>query len=426
MEATPVRNPAAAGEPKLFRLEPHLLLQLSSQIRKTLEATPYSPNQSSSLSIKSHLQSLLPSNSTSISNPNQIQNFFLLLSTIASAHNSKDSPILNWITEDLSSTAKLTLVRLREAGLYGSEEELIVDLVDIIIPDLKRVIKESCVDLEEEIVPKSAKSLVDYAIIASHQFRWIISQVGAPQLGKLSWLIIPCALTALDHWSPQVKEQALISFTHISNNVNKDEISRYEEAVLDAICRNIASVDEIWYQLVQISVLFLNLTQENNPRSPWLDRMMSEMLGHLERQPYNRERRIAWLSLIQPVFNLMGLFILAYFRRIFFLFFQWIHSDDDQTVLLVLERLHTIIKLTWIRKSPYTERLVDELVLLYKESATRKNREILRKNILQLLSLLQRCKGVQFETTWQKHTQDPDLVILISTFNQYQLEILGS
>jgi TELO2-interacting protein 2 len=59
------------------------------------------------------------------------------------------------------------------------------------------------------------------------------------------------------------------------------------------------------------------------------------MLGHLERQPFNTERRKAWLSLIEPVFDAMGLFVLAHFRRLFSLFFQWMHADDDETVNLV-------------------------------------------------------------------------------------------
>lgn len=65
------------------------------------------------------------------------------------------------------------------------------------------------------------------------------------------------------------------------------------------------------------------------------DRMLSEMLGHLERQPLNKERRVAWLTLIGPVFDAMGLFLLAHFRRLFSLFFQWMHTDDNKTVLLV-------------------------------------------------------------------------------------------
>lgn len=63
--------------------------------------------------------------------------------------------------------------------------------------------------------------------------------------------------------------------------------------------------------------------------------MLSAMLSHLERQPFNKERRIAWLLLTEPVFDAMGIVLLTHFRRIFSLFFQWLHADDDKTVLLV-------------------------------------------------------------------------------------------
>lgn len=36
-------------------------------------------------------------------------------------------------------------------------------------------------------------------------------QIDYPHLGKLCNLVIPCALTALDHWSPEVKVCILIS-----------------------------------------------------------------------------------------------------------------------------------------------------------------------------------------------------------------------
>lgn len=63
--------------------------------------------------------------------------------------------------------------------------------------------------------------------------------------------------------------------------------------------------------------------------------MFTEMLSHLEREPRNKERRIAWLELIEPVLNGMGLVLLAHFRYIFPLLFQWMHADDDETVILV-------------------------------------------------------------------------------------------
>ena len=63
--------------------------------------------------------------------------------------------------------------------------------------------------------------------------------------------------------------------------------------------------------------------------------MLNEMLSHLERQPRNRERRVAWLKLIEPLLNAVGLVLLSHFRRLFPLFFLWMHADDDETVLLV-------------------------------------------------------------------------------------------
>nr|CAD1827554.1 unnamed protein product [Ananas comosus var. bracteatus] len=76
--------------------------------------------------------------------------------------------------------------------------------------------------------------------------------VSYPKLGSLCWLVIPCALTALDHWSPEVKEQGMASFVHIANNVASAELSWYEEAILDACCRNIPASDELWYRVVEI------------------------------------------------------------------------------------------------------------------------------------------------------------------------------
>lgn len=65
------------------------------------------------------------------------------------------------------------------------------------------------------------------------------------------------------------------------------------------------------------------------------ERMLKEMISHLERQPRNKERRIAWLKSADSLFNGVGLVLLAHFRRIFPLFFQWMHADDDETIILV-------------------------------------------------------------------------------------------
>jgi len=65
------------------------------------------------------------------------------------------------------------------------------------------------------------------------------------------------------------------------------------------------------------------------------ERMLNEMISHLERQPRNKERRIAWLKSADSLFDGVGLVLLAHFRRIFPLFFQWMHADDNETIILV-------------------------------------------------------------------------------------------
>lgn len=84
------------------------------------------------------------------------------------------------------------------------------------------------------------------------------------------------------------------------------------------------------------------------------EKMLNEMLSHLERQPRNKERRVAWLQHIEPLFNGLGLILLSHFRRLFPLFFRWMHADDDRTVLLV--RGYGIL-LSWSALLPFYELL---------------------------------------------------------------------
>lgn len=61
----------------------------------------------------------------------------------------------------------------------------------------------------------------------------------------------------------------MLSFIHLAKNVNATELSWYEEPILDACCRNIASSDELWPRVVETSILLLTCTQQRNPRSSW-------------------------------------------------------------------------------------------------------------------------------------------------------------
>ncbi|KAJ7955051.1 putative ARM repeat superfamily protein [Quillaja saponaria] len=57
-------------------------------------------------------------------------------------------------------------------------------------------------DESDEFSAASARAPVGFAIVAAYRFRWFVTQVDYPHLGKLCSLVIPCALTALDPLVP--------------------------------------------------------------------------------------------------------------------------------------------------------------------------------------------------------------------------------
>ena len=61
----------------------------------------------------------------------------------------------------------------------------------------------------------------------------------------------------------------MTTFIHLANNVSSTELSWYEDPILDACCRNIASSDMLWNCVVEMSVLLLTRVLKGNPRSPW-------------------------------------------------------------------------------------------------------------------------------------------------------------
>ncbi|KAI4299464.1 hypothetical protein L6164_032924 [Bauhinia variegata] len=418
-----------------------LLLQLSEPITEFLLNTPYTPPEGANISVKAILESLLPSKTTTPNSPNHssIKDFALACALLSSSsfkpltHDYSD--LLSWIPNHVSRLASSTFFELSKAyltvfddrnatkigelglkcDLIPQEKRLMLELMPEVLSILKERIKESSIDKSnegDEFSAASTRAPVGFAVVAAYQFRWFITQVDYPHLGKLCGLVIPCALTAVDHWSPEVKGQGMISFTHLGRNMDTAEFGCYKDVILDACCQNIASSDEIWPHVIEASVVLVTRTQRSNPRSPWFEKMLNDMFSHLERQPRNKERRIVWLESADSLFNGVGLVLLAHFRRIFPLFFEWMHADDDDTLLLVLKRTYTVLRLTWIRNSPIIERLVRELVLVYKEAALRKAREEIRADVRQLLILLQETKGLQFKDAWDKYRLDPDLTTL--------------
>ncbi|GER34956.1 ARM repeat superfamily protein [Striga asiatica] len=417
-----------------------ILLQLSEPLHKALLDTPYtSPEADANVSIKSHLQSLLPGPAISeVDFRTKIKDFVLCCAALASASNSS-SQHLSWVPHSLSASALSALKMFAEAycadmqfkcsmkvgeldfdlcSVVESNKKLVMELLPEVLPLLKDKIKESAIDASNEddgVSAASARVPVAWAILSAYQLRWFVVQVDVSFMGKICPLVIPCALTALDHWSPEVKGQGMLSFIYLAKHVDAADIGGYADVILDACCQNIASDDEIWHYVVEMSVLLVTLTQQTNPRSTWYEKLLNEMLNHLERQPRNKKRRIAWLTYCEPLFNCLGLVLLAHFRRLFPLFFKWMHADDDETVLLVLERMITVLRLTWIRNSQFMERLVDELVTLYKDAALKVAREDIRSLILQMLKLIRVSKGQQLDAAWLKYKDDPTYLLLPSS-----------
>lgn len=62
----------------------------------------------------------------------------------------------------------------------------------------------------------------------------------------------------------------MISFIHLLKNVSSGgDLGLYGDVVLDACCQNIASDDEIWIHVVELSVLLVTKLHPNNPRTSW-------------------------------------------------------------------------------------------------------------------------------------------------------------
>ncbi|CAN0909632.1 Uncharacterized protein At2g39910 [Linum grandiflorum] len=408
------------------------LTELSESLLKHLSGTPYSQPEGTPVSAKSFIDSLLrepaavPAAVTEPQLHESIRNL-ALASALLAASQSSAHELLSWVPSELAAAAAAAFQSLSVIYHERYEKSLVVDLAPEVLILLKDKIKESSIDKGtdgDEVSAASARVPVGFAILAAYQLRWFITKIESPDLGKLCNLVIPCGLTALDHWSAE--GQGMICFIHLAKNVDAAEFGVYEDVILDACCQNIGSADEIWHLAVEMSVLLVTSIHPRNPRSHWYERILGEMLSHLERQPRNKDRRVAWLTSIDRLLESIGLVLLAHFRRLFPLFFKWIHADDDETVLLVLKRVHTVLRVTWIRNTPYIARLVDELVSLHKEAALKVAREEIRTNILDILFLLKQCKGKQFETLWEKHADDANLTALETSLTELSINDASS
>ncbi|EPS58832.1 hypothetical protein M569_15984 [Genlisea aurea] len=273
------------------------LARLCEPLRESLLVTPYSPPEAyPHVSVKSHLLSLLPETSISEQDTRAlIRQFALFCAALASASNTT-SRHLSWVSDSLSLQAISTLkefarvccddddyfrgncsikvgdLELDFSGIVESEAKFVIKVIPDVFPLLKDEIKKSSIDADDENGRNSSASAgvpLAFAVLAASQFRWLATKVDAPWIGNLIPFLIPCALTALDHWSPQVKDQGMMALIHLAKKSKASDFGGYTDVILDACCRNIVCDDEIWPFSVEMSVLLVTLTQERNPRSQW-------------------------------------------------------------------------------------------------------------------------------------------------------------
>ena len=65
-------------------------------------------------------------------------------------------------------------------------------------------------------------------------------QIGDPHLEELCTLVIPCALTALDHWSPEVKVCAL----YVSSNFSQLQ-KLIHDLLLSVLCCSLLDIKSL-------------------------------------------------------------------------------------------------------------------------------------------------------------------------------------
>ncbi|KAM3213457.1 hypothetical protein ACQJBY_066063 [Aegilops geniculata] len=196
--------PSTAAASAALRRED--LLRVASPLGSLLAAAPYAPPEGSDTSIKSLLASLLPSTSQAQTGGAGKEAVDLLLFCAATRAASAEAPALHWVPEVLSKAAAAAMEEMAAMGGWAGIVEMLVAMMPEAVPPLKAVLKDTGVDANDDMMMIGAvKPPKEDAFVAAHQFRWLLSQVNYPKLGDLCWLVIPCALTALDHWSPDVK-----------------------------------------------------------------------------------------------------------------------------------------------------------------------------------------------------------------------------
>ncbi|KAG6549634.1 hypothetical protein Mapa_008612 [Marchantia paleacea] len=249
-----------------------------------------------------------------------------------------------------------------------------------------------------------ANGSLDSSIVAAHQMDWIVRQLEHADLESHSSLIVPCLLTALDHFSPEVKRRAMRSFLHVAKNMNPREFRWNKDVILEAVSRSLVGCEDLWPVAVKLAITTVTCCEGNNPRSSWYRQFLGEMLLELERHRDDQARRVIWLQEITPLIEAMGLVLVAHFSRLLPLLYYWLHAPDDLTCLLALARLRTVIIYTWPRVPAHIKRFTEEAVKAYFESSTRKLVTDVQSAAMDVLQLLNLCGGLEIEDALDERT----------------------
>ncbi|KAK7293730.1 hypothetical protein RJT34_16603 [Clitoria ternatea] len=171
------------------------LLRLSNRILESFATFPYTPHQSSSVSVEAFIQPLLEASHSSIRD-------FALACALLSSSSFHSSQLLSWIPNHLLSLATSSFFQLSTAYIdvfedrnsikvsklgfnsefVPKEKRLLLELMPEVLPFLKERIKETSIDKSDESDEFSAalaKVPVGFTILAAFQFRWFVTQVAS-------------------------------------------------------------------------------------------------------------------------------------------------------------------------------------------------------------------------------------------------------
>ncbi|EFJ25995.1 hypothetical protein SELMODRAFT_413376 [Selaginella moellendorffii] len=290
---------------------------------------------------------------------------------------------VEWTTDELREIAVSAI-----DCLGSSRQQLVLDHLRELLLEIHASLRHGTREATAQSLYEEGHSSRDASndIVLAHQMSWILSQIGHPHLGKHCQIIMPCVLTALDHYSPPIKRQGLECCLHLEQGMNSTELRWYKDVLLDA---------------------------EKSLRHPHRYRkILAEMLGELERHPDDKEKTNVFLQEIGPQLKAMGLVLVALFKRLFALLFYWLDTGDKRTSILVLSCLRAVITHTWVRIPHLANSIWEQAVKLHCKVADLEVRAAVAETACYLIE----CVGQEILET---HQDDVELVAAVKSIKAY-------